>query len=180
MLNPFLIGTKIYLAPLSTADVSAAYVGWLNDPEVCRYNSHARFAYNEAKALEYVEQVQRSRSDFAFAIRMKDSDCHVGNVSLQSVDWVNRSGELAILIGERAAWGAGIGYECYQLLIAYAFKTLNLNRVYSGQTSSNAAMIRICEKVGMRREGILRQSLFKNGRYENLETFAIIRSDCDG
>jgi len=177
MINPFLTGEKIYLSPLSESDLSDKYIAWLNDVEVCRDNAHATFPNNETKVKAYIEEVQKSQQNFVFAIRLKSNDEHVGNVALQSVNWINKSGELAILIGEKSAWGKGVGYECYKLLLEYGFKTLNLNRIFSGQTTRNKAMIKICEKSGMKREGLLREFLFKNGEYLDLEIYSILKKE---
>ena len=177
MINPFLTGDKIYLSPLTVDDISDKCIQWLNDSEVCRDNAHATFPNNEARARAYVEEIQKSQNNFVFAIRLKENNEHVGNVSLQSINWINKSGELAILIGEKSAWGKGVGYECYKLLLEYAFKTLNLNRVFSGQTSRNKAMIKICEKAGMKKEGVLRDFLFKNGEYLDLEMYSILKKE---
>jgi len=52
MINPFIVGTDIYLRPLRVQDAEGSYVEWLNDPEVCQYNSHHVFPYTPQKALE--------------------------------------------------------------------------------------------------------------------------------
>lgn len=170
-------GDVIYLTPLSMADVSEKYVEWLNDPVVCRDNSHGAIRNTLARTTDYVKSVQNSETTRAFAIRLKSSAEHVGNVSLQKIDRTNQSAELAILIGEKDAWGLGVGTEAYRLLMDYGFNELNLNRIYSGQTARNSAMIRVCEKVGMTKEGVLRQAMFKNGEYLDVVIFAILRGD---
>ena len=180
MINPFLIGQQIYLSPISVTDIGEKYIAWLNDREVCKDNAHATFPNNETKAKAYVESIQKSQTDLVFAIRDKTTDEHVGNVSLQGINWVNKSAELAILIGEKSAWGKGLGSECYLLLLDYAFNTLNLNRVSSGQTSRNIGMIKICTKAGMKKEGVLRAVLFKDDEYLDVEVYAILKSEHNG
>lgn len=170
-------GDTVFLTPLSKDDISEKYVGWLNDPVVCRDNSHGSVRNTLARTTSYVESVQNSETTKAFAIRLKATAEHVGNVSLQKIDSVNRSAELAILIGEKAAWGLGVGTDAYRLLIDHGFKELRLNRIYSGQTTRNSAMIRVCEKVGMTKEGVLRQAMLKNGEYLDVVIYAILRDD---
>lgn len=172
-----LVGHVIYLTPLSMDDISEKYVEWLNDPVVCRDNSHGSVRNTLARTTDYVESVQNSETTMAFAIRLKSSAEHVGNVSLQKIDRGNESAELAILIGEKAAWGLGVGTDAYRLLIDYGFNELNLNRICSGQTTRNSAMIRVCEKVGMKKEGVLRQAMVKNGEYLDVVIYAILRGE---
>ena len=177
MINPFLVGRTIYLSPLSRDDISERYIGWLNDPEVCRDNSHATFPNTLEKATAYVDSVQARDTELAFAVRLVANDEHVGNVALNRISWVHRSAELAILIGEKEAWNKGVGSEAYQLLIQHGFDVLNLNRIASIQTARNTGMVKVCEKNGMQKEGILRQLLFKNGEYVDGVIYSILRQD---
>jgi hypothetical protein len=64
-------------------------------------NSHATFPNTYSKTLSYVESIANSRSEIVMTIRLKKSDVHIGNVSLQNINWVNRSGEIAMVIGDK-------------------------------------------------------------------------------
>lgn len=72
MKNPFLKGEIIYLSPLTKEDISADYINWLNDSEVCRDNSHATFPNTYSKTLSYLESVEGSKNEIVFAIRWID------------------------------------------------------------------------------------------------------------
>lgn len=166
------------LEPLTKKHVSQSYVNWLNDAEICKDNSHATFPNTEAKTLAYVE----GTSDIAFAIiwdYQAHPDTHVGNIALQKINWINRSAEISILIGNKDYWGKGVATKAYNLLIKYAFKTLNLNRLSSSQTIRNVGMVKVCEKVGMQKEGIIRQALYKDGEYLDCVTYSILLKDFD-
>ncbi|HAY33182.1 MAG TPA: GNAT family protein [Ignavibacteria bacterium] len=177
MINPFLIGSKIYLSPLSKADISEKYISWLNDKEVCRDNSHATFPNTRSKTVAYIENLEKSKDEAAFAIRWKKNNLHIGNAAIQKIDRINRSAELAIIIGDKKYWGKGIASEVYRLLIEYGFDTLNLNRISSGQTLANKGMIKVCEKSGMKREGVLRQILYKEGKYLDAGIYSILKKE---
>lgn len=177
MNNPFLEGKKIYLSPLSLQDITDKYIGWLNNKEVCRENSHGVFPNTKAKTIAYVKGLENSKSEMAFAIRWKKNDAHVGNAAINRIDPVNRSADLAIMIGDKKYWGKGIGSEVYALLLDHGFNALNLNRISSGQTVTNKGMIKVCEKMGMKKEGILREALYKEGRYVDAVIFSILKKD---
>lgn len=174
MKTVFLRVDDFYLSPLTKEHLSQEYINWLNDSEVCKDNSHATFPNTEAKTLAYVE----GTSDIAFAIiwdKQADPDTHIGNIALQKINWINRSAEISILIGNKDFWGKGIGTKAYSLLIDYAFQTLNLNRLVSSQTIRNKGMIKVCEKAGMTKEGIMRKALYKNGEYLDCVMFSMVR-----
>ncbi|MEP7147127.1 MAG: GNAT family protein [bacterium] len=177
MKNSFLEGNNIYISPLSKSDISDKYINWLNDKEVCKDNSHATFPNTKEKTLSYIESLQGSKDEIAFAIKWKKNNKHIGNIAIKKIDRINRSAELAIIIGDKNYWNKGIGSDAYRLLIDYGFNTLNLNRISSGQTVSNTGMIRVCEKMGMKKEGTLREVLFKDGEYINAVIYSIILKD---
>ena len=169
--EPTLAGETIYLEGLSAKHVSQRYADWLNDKEVCKDNRHGLGDNTIEKTRKYVESVDGSDSEAVFAIITKDGDRHVGNISLK-ISWENNSGEISIIIGEKDAWGKGIGGEAYKLVTGYAFKMLGLHRLYSGMTARNKAMIKVAEKAGMLFEGVAKESFLKDGEYLDIVRYA--------
>lgn len=174
MKAPFLEGNSIYLKDLSIEDITDEYVQWLNEPVVCSFNAHARFPNNAEKTKKYVEETNSSKLVILFAIYDKKKDIHIGNICLNKIDWVNRSAEIAIIIGNKNYWGKGVGTEAYKLVIKYAFDVLNLHRLYSGMAKVNVGMVKVAEKVGMKKEGMAKEALFKNGKYLDVVLYGIL------
>lgn len=150
---------------------------WLNDPEVCAHNSHHVFPYTPAKARAYIESVQDLEQNIVLAIVAKDTGMHIGNISLQDIDYVSRSAEYAILLGERAYWGKGIATEASKLLLAHGFSALNLHRIYCGTSSKNTAMQALAESLGFEQEGVRKEAHFKNGSYADLIEYGLLAQD---
>jgi RimJ/RimL family protein N-acetyltransferase len=74
-------------------------------------------------------------------------------------------------------WGRGYATEAVQAVIAFGFTMLDLNRIDARHLSRNPASGRVMQKVGMRCEGRQRQHVLKNGRFEDLDCYAILRDD---
>jgi len=161
--SPFLVGEVVALRPLVESDADGPYPGWLNDAEVCRHNSHHVYPYTPAQARDWIRTIP-SRGDLVLAVTLRDDKSHVGNVSLQAIDRVARSAEFAILLGERSAWGRGVGLESAQLVVAHGFGAMNLHRISCATTEDNVAMRRIAERLGMQQEGVRREAAFNEGR----------------
>ena len=53
----FLKSTRIQLRALTEKDLTEEYLQWLNDDEVCRYNSHAIFPNTEQKMKDYFDRL---------------------------------------------------------------------------------------------------------------------------
>ena len=99
--NTFLEAEKIYLRPLQKSDLTIEYVNWLNDAEVCQFNSHAIFPYTMEKMESYYQHLQQTpQTNIVLAIIAKETHKHIGNISLQNINWINRNAEYAILLGE--------------------------------------------------------------------------------
>jgi RimJ/RimL family protein N-acetyltransferase len=177
MKNQFVTGKLVNLRPLEERDIDGPYSMWLNDPEVCRFNSHARFSVGKEELKKYILEAKQSSSMQVFAIVTKEKGNHVGNISLQNIDYIDRSAELAIIIGDKRYWGKGVGIEAWKLMMDYGFRVLNLHRLYCGCANKNLGMKRIAEKSGMKSEGRRRDSFFKNGRYDDILEFGILENE---
>jgi RimJ/RimL family protein N-acetyltransferase len=75
------------------------------------------------------------------------------------------------------ARGQGYGSEAQAQLAAYLFATSDVNRVEAATDLENVAEQRSLERAGFRREGVLRGSQFRGGRYHDLVYYAVLRQD---
>lgn len=175
MKNPFRVGTKIYLRPLERED-AALFVTWLNDAEVTDTLNLFR-PIDLASEEEFIATIPKSEHDFVFGIAVKATDQLIGTTGLHDVDWKNRHANFGINIGAKHEWGKGYGTEATALTVRYAFETLNLHRVRLLVFETNERAIRTYEKVGFRREGVLREDRFHAGRYWNTITMAMLRTE---
>lgn len=176
-LNTFLEGEGLLLQLLTEADCREAYTSWFNDPQVCRYNSHHLFPLRPEALLTYVKQTQASTTDLVLAIVQKFNQRHIGNVSLQQIDLVNRHAEFSILIGEKDCWGKGYSKEAGRLLLDHAFLSLNLHRVHCGTTQDNLPMQALANFLGMMEEGRRREVLFKHNRYLDVIEYGLLKPE---
>lgn len=170
-------GNRIYLRLLELSDADENYPSWLNDPDVCRYNSHGETLYTHEMAQAYIANVTNNPAIQAFAICLNKNDCHVGNISLQQISLKNQSAELAILIGESSVHRKGIGYEASRLLLDYAFHTLKLHRIYCGTHAENMGMQYLALKLGMNEEGQRRDAIFKNDQFADIIEYGILANE---
>jgi ribosomal-protein-alanine N-acetyltransferase len=170
----FIKGENIFLRCLDSSDITGNYATWLNDPKVTEFNSHGRFPMTSEKLESYVKHIQVSNKAFVLAIIDSESQSHIGNISLQNINWIDRNAEIAFLLGESSFWGKGIMFEAGRLLIEHGFKMLNLHRIYCGTSSNNIGMQRLAEKLGMNQEGVRKDALFKNGVFVDIIEYGIV------
>lgn len=65
-------------------------------------------------------------------------------------------------------------------MVRYGFVTLGLNRIQARCMAANAASGRVMEKIGMTREGVLRQSLKRFGAIHDAVMFSILKQEYEG
>jgi len=92
------------------------------------------------------------------------------------IDSVARKAEMAIVLMKEHQ-GRGCALESVKLLLKYAFENLNLNRVSLKVAEKNERAVKLYERAGFRREGILRQDLFIDGEFMNTIAMGILKSD---
>ena len=105
----FLEGKRIYLRPLIETDIEGPYPTWLNDEEICQANSHHIYPYSKKKAMDYIQHVNNTDRMLVLAIVLQEKNQHIGNIALQQINWIYRSAEFAILLGDKNYWGQGYG-----------------------------------------------------------------------
>lgn len=171
----FLTGEKIYLRILNEDDIEGNYASWLNDPEITIYNSHGRFPMTVEKLKEYVKESSKFQSSLVLAVVDKVTDEHIGNISLQNINWIDRNAEIAFLLGEKEYWGKNIMFEAGEILISHGFKVLNLHRIYCGTSFDNIGMQKLADKLGMIKEGLRKDAMYKDGKYVDVIEYGIIR-----
>lgn len=152
-------------------------VKWINDPENNQY-LHYDLPLEIEKTEAWFEK-NKERTDRYDAVIEADG-ISVGIIGLLSIDLKNKKAEYYITIGNRDYRGKNIAVEASRKLLQYAFNTLGLKRVYLYTESDNIAAVRCYEKIGFKREGLIKQDLFTKGRYVDRYIYGITSDDFYG
>lgn len=153
---PQLLTPRLQLRPLRRADVSPAYVAWMNDPLVNRYLESRFVAQTEETVASFVERADTDEHTFLFGIFLRDDGRHIGNVKLGPVEVAHRRADIGILIGDRTCWGAGYASEVIAAVTGWAFDGLGLHKVTAGAYGCNAGSIKAFERAGFEIEATRR------------------------
>jgi RimJ/RimL family protein N-acetyltransferase len=155
------------------------FVDWLNDPEV-RAGLVLFLPMSVAKEEHWFENMlKRPQEEQPLTIEVQDEGGWnpIGNVGLFGFNYIARSAEAGIMIGEKAYWDQGYGTEAMKLLLKHGFETLNLNRISLQVFTNNPRAVRCYEKVGFVLEGRLRQAKFTEGVYYDVLWMSVIREE---
>ena len=153
---------------LEAQHASEAYVGWMNDPAVHRY-LESRFAQQTLESVrEFIAAQLASPNTVFFGIRALEPRRHVGNIKIGPIDARHRRSEVGIMIGDRAAWGRGVGSAAIGRVVEIAREELGLRMLTAGCYGGNRGSERAFEKVGFARDGVRANYYLLDGRPEDL------------
>ena len=175
MKNPFLIGQKIYLRAADDNDAEIIALSE-NHPEP-RTSLFYAIPTNKEEQLNRIKQRQKDHSTIYLTICKKDNNMPIGSTAFFRIDWVGRMAIFYIAIAEKENWNKGFGKESTKLMVDYAFATLNLNRIQLHVSTENDRAIDVYEKVGFKREGILREAMFFENHYVDFYVMGMLKSD---
>jgi RimJ/RimL family protein N-acetyltransferase len=120
---------------------------------------------------------RHTRDFVVFTIYHKGDKRPIGSVGFNRINWVNRNANIFGTIGETEYWGRGIIGEATKLLINYGFTELNFHKIYAGVITPNARSLRAAEKLGFKKEAILKELAYVDGQYHDEHKFALFKRD---
>jgi ribosomal-protein-alanine N-acetyltransferase len=77
----------------------------------------------------------------------------------------------------RQHWGKGLMTEATQEAVNWAFQTFSFNRMYAWCDPKNIGSWRVMEKLGMKREGLLRSHIKWNGEFRDQLYYGMLREE---
>jgi len=173
-----LVGKKCILRALEPKDADEL-IKYVNDWEVRQY-LQVFIPLTKTDEINFIENVRTQMialKEFVFGIEVIPEKKLVGTTGLHKVDWKNKNAEFGIAIWNKNYWGKGIGTEATQLLLKYAFEELGFHRIYLRVFGFNLRAIKCYEKVGFKQEGILRETLWRDGKWHNTIIMGILEHE---
>lgn len=168
-------GGGLRLRPL-TDDAAGEVLELFGDPGVVRFMSIQRLA-SEAEAREFIAGIQGgflSGTLYQWGIELDGE--FVGTCTLAGIDRQHRRAELGFAVLRRR-WGRRVASRALPPVIDFAFGRLGLHRLEADADPRNEASLRVLERLGFRREGLLREHYFQEGEAQDAVVFGLLRRD---
>lgn len=119
---------------------------------------------------------QEPRTRYVFAIVHKDMESVVGAGELNIRDFTNKNGEIGYIVNPDY-WGKGLATDVANLLIDFGFSELKLHRIYATCDPRNIGSSKVLEKVGMTKEGRIRENLLIKGGWRDSLLYSILENE---
>ena len=163
--NLFIEGKNICLREIQISDVKKNYYNWMKDPEVNQYLESRFEKWSVRRLKNYVKEIKINRDNFFWAIMLKETGRHIGNIKLGPINRKHGFADLGIIIGEKPYWGKGFATEAITLVADYAFKKLKLNKLTAGAYANNIGSVKAFKNAGFLIEGIQKRQYLYNKKY---------------
>lgn len=173
MLQERLFGMKVSIRKFEKRDIPNK-VAWINNPQNNAF-LHYDLPLDVEKTGEWFERNKNATNRYDAVIEV--DGVPVGLIGLLSIDQKNKKAEYYVMLGEREYLGKGIAGRASEQFLEYAFQKLLLNRIYLYTETENISAVRLYERIGFKREGIIRDDLFNKGKYIDRYLYGITKGD---
>jgi RimJ/RimL family protein N-acetyltransferase len=174
---PVLTGRRVLLREPREDDGPRLF-RYTSDPEVTRF-----LAVEAPRSIDdtlcFIEKCRERTAhgtEYVFVIADLVSDEPMGIICLRHVDPAMRTAQVGTWVA-RDRWGSGANAEAKRLLLDFAFDRLRLHRVEARIAVGNTRSMRAFERLGAVREGLLRESFYKDGTYHDQFLYVILEQE---
>ncbi|MDU8976880.1 MAG: GNAT family N-acetyltransferase [Clostridium perfringens] len=156
------------------------FISLFSDEDIMKYSGTA--VYDPEKQVEFyfkkVKLMYKEKKGIRWAIINKESKAFIGDIGLYNIDFYSNNTEIGYTI-EKNFWRKGVASECIKAIENFAFETLDMNRIIAMIDSNNISSIKLSEKLGFHRDGILREHYYNKSKdeYINICVYSLIKSD---
>src|SRR6056297_879284 len=163
----FYSGKKLDFCVLDKERHLANCLKWINSQEINKFLLAGYFPLSPAEEEKWFDNHGQDNKNIVFALETKENK-HNGNIGLHKIDWIAGTAEMGIVIGEKEEWRKGYGSSAEAMMLTYAFRQINLRKVYGKIMAPNTASLKAAQKNGAQEEGRLKKHLFCDGAFQDV------------
>lgn len=166
----FMRGERLTLTTIHPADYAFVQEQF-NDPAI-RQQAGVSLPLTKDAVADFVEETE----DTVQFLVCRD-ETPIGHVVLTELDTQASTGELGWVVIVRAEQGNGYATEAADLCLTHAFDDRGLHKVWARVNEGNEASIRMLEKLGFQREGVLREQEYADGERVDVYRYGLLSSE---
>lgn len=166
---------RLTIREYTDEDWQAVYA-YVKDASFWKYQAGEPPTEDKVKALiqwAVREQKIAPRINYYLAVTETKSETIIGEAVIKVAPPGHGQGEIGFGIVP-SLWGKGYATEVSRALVDAGFSTLKLNRIAAQCAPENKASIRVMQKLGMAREGLLREHYRAGGKYWSSVIYALL------
>lgn len=174
---PSLETERLLLRPLSMLDLEFVFRHF-SDPEVNRYllDEEPVTTREQAQSIIDFYSLPGRKSYNRWVIVRKTDMRAIGTCGYHQWQTAHHRAEIGYDL-EKASWRQGIMTEALRTMLSYGFERMGLNRVEALVYIENDASIRLLERLGFQKEGLLRQYFRRGENYYDHWLLSLLKAD---
>ncbi|TCP55483.1 ribosomal-protein-alanine N-acetyltransferase [Tumebacillus sp. BK434] len=174
---PLIETERFWLRELRLSDAEDFFAN-LSDEETMRYYgmtplTELETAVEMIKSRELARQENRS---LRWAIARKEDDRLIGSIGFHHWEPQTFRAEIGYEIN-REYWGTGVATEAVRAALHCGFGEMGLNRIEALASPENPASIRVLEKAGFQKEGVLKEYMYFHDRFHDAVMLALLKRE---
>jgi ribosomal-protein-alanine N-acetyltransferase len=158
---PTLETSRLRLRPIESGDLDFVFRHF-SDPLVHRYLEDAVTTLEQARAIVDSYLPSRGKTWNRWIMLRREDARPIGTCGFHKWSVKDRRCELGYDL-EPASWGYGYMGEALRAALAFGFREMELDRVEAVAAVENRRSLRLLERLGFVREGLLRETACRNG-----------------
>ncbi|MBS3128652.1 GNAT family N-acetyltransferase [Candidatus Woesearchaeota archaeon] len=168
-MKPILKGKRIILRKPQMKDSTS----WFQEiRKIPKYKKHAKTKEQAKETIKELIKEWNAKKKFNYTILFDKK--LIGKITIKEIDEKNKQAECGYWISPDFQ-RQGFAYEALHLILKEAFK--KLNRIYFYCREENRASQKLLEKIGAKKEGILRESLIEHNKKTNQFIYSILKKE---
>ncbi len=146
----------------------------INSPEMEKLVLGWSFPVSQGEQKRWIAELKNSSNCVRYIVEYQGDA--VGMAIISDIDFKNSNANISVKFVQRAR-NQGIGTKTLRLLSDYCFNELNLHCLTAQIMEKNVASQRLYEKCGYKKEGTLRSRIYKNGIYNNVFVYSLLKDE---
>ena len=148
----------------------------INDPEIENMLGGWSFPVSQSAQKDWIDGLTHEQNTLRCIIETETPREAIGTVILSSIDLKNGNAEVHLKIASGSPRGKGYGTDAIRAIVRYGFSELRLRCIYANIVEYNEPSVKLFKKCGFELDGVLRERLYKNGKYINILVYSILNN----
>ncbi len=158
---------RIYLRPIKRSDI--LYLNqWKNDEETYMYLGGGFMPTSIDQQEKWLDSMIDTTGNNKRFIICDSDNLPIGVIGLYNINWINRTCEIGIYIGNKDVKGKGYGKEACVLIEKFAKEYVNLRKIKLSVVSDNKKALNMWQSLGYNKIGEYLKERYIKGSYRDL------------
>jgi RimJ/RimL family protein N-acetyltransferase len=172
------MNNTVFFRAFEPEDAELIY-NWMNDDELKKLSVGLNKRMSREECQQWVNnRKESSQFHYYWAICSVKDNRMIGYAFITNIHYINRAAEFGgIVIGDSEYHNGLAWIESYLFVLDFVFDRLNMNRFSDTAITEHLSSNKIADVFYFQKEGVMREAVYKNGRYYDLSLMSILNKD---